>query len=63
LSDEQILNGTIAILSCDWRELDPGETLRFFALRLSDVKLIMSRPQQMIAQARTSHSCGSCRRS
>jgi hypothetical protein len=50
LSDEQILNETIAMPSYDWRELDPGENLRFFALRLGDVKLIMSTPQQIIPQ-------------
>jgi NitT/TauT family transport system substrate-binding protein len=34
----------------DWRELDPEETLRFFALRLAEAKLITSTPQQLIAQ-------------
>jgi len=48
LSDEQVLNETIATISYDWRELDPEETLRFFALRLGDVKLIKSTPQQII---------------
>jgi NitT/TauT family transport system substrate-binding protein len=36
--------------SYDWRELDPEETLRFFALRFGDVKLIKSTPQQIIFQ-------------
>ena len=47
---EDILNETIAMPSYDWREYDPEETLRFFALRLGDVKLIKSTPQQIIAQ-------------
>lgn len=50
LSDEQIIYETIAMPSYDWRELDPEETLRFFALRLGDVKLITRTPQQIIAQ-------------
>ncbi|MDP9275167.1 MAG: hypothetical protein M3O99_06200 [Chloroflexota bacterium] len=50
MSDEEILNETIAMPSYDWRELDAGQTLRFFALLLGDVKLIMSTPQQIIAQ-------------
>jgi NitT/TauT family transport system substrate-binding protein len=48
LSDEQILSETIAMPSYNWRELDPEDTLRFFALRLGDVKLIKSTPQQII---------------
>lgn len=50
VSNEQILIDTIAMPSYDWREFDPEETLRFFALRLGDVKLIKSTPQQIIAQ-------------
>jgi len=45
-----IVNEVIRDLSYDWRELDPEETLRFFALRLADAKLITSTPQQLIAQ-------------
>jgi NitT/TauT family transport system substrate-binding protein len=48
--DEDILMDTTAMVSYDWREFDPEETLRFFALRLGDVKLIKSTPQQIIAQ-------------
>lgn len=47
---EQVLSDTIAMLSYDWREFDPEETIRFFALKLADVKLITSTPQQIIAQ-------------
>jgi len=33
-----------------WREYDPEETLRFYALRLHEVGLIKSTPQQIIAE-------------
>jgi NitT/TauT family transport system substrate-binding protein len=49
-TNEDIVNETIRDLSYDWRELDPEETLRVFALRLADAKLITSKPQQIIAQ-------------
>ena len=49
-TDEDITNEVIRDLSYDWREFDPEETLRFFALRLGDAKLIKSTPQQIIAQ-------------
>jgi len=45
-----ILTDTTAMVSYDWREYDPEETLRFFALRLGEVKLIKSTAQQIIAQ-------------
>lgn len=48
LSNEQVLSETIAMISYDWRELDPEDTLRFFALKLGSVKLIKSTPQQII---------------
>jgi NitT/TauT family transport system substrate-binding protein len=48
--DLEILTDATAMVSYDWREFDPEETLRFFALRLGDVKLIKSTPQQVIAQ-------------
>ena len=47
---EQILSDTIAMPSYDWREFDPEETMRFFALKLAEVKLITSTPQQIVAQ-------------
>jgi NitT/TauT family transport system substrate-binding protein len=49
-TDEDITNEVIRDLSYDWRELDPEETLRFFALRLADAKLIKGTPQEIIAQ-------------
>jgi NitT/TauT family transport system substrate-binding protein len=48
--DEATTNEIIKDLSYDWREFDPEETLRFFALRLADAKLIKSTPQQIISQ-------------
>ena len=44
------MNEVIHDLSYDWRELDPEETLRFFAVRLADAKLVKSTSQQIIAQ-------------
>ena len=38
-NEEDITNEVIRDLSYDWRDLDPEETLRFFALRLADAKL------------------------
>ena len=34
-----------------WREVDPEDTLRFFALRLYEVGMIKSTPQKIIAQS------------
>jgi NitT/TauT family transport system substrate-binding protein len=36
--------------SFDWREYEPEETVRFFALRLADAKLVKKSPQQIIAE-------------
>jgi NitT/TauT family transport system substrate-binding protein len=33
-----------------WREDDPEETVRFYALRLHEVGIMKSSPQKMIAQ-------------
>ena len=33
-----------------WREYDPEDTLRFYALRLQEAGLIQSTPQKIIAQ-------------
>jgi NitT/TauT family transport system substrate-binding protein len=49
-ADESITTETMAMCTYDWRDLDPEETLRFFALRLAEAKLITSSPQQLIAQ-------------
>jgi NitT/TauT family transport system substrate-binding protein len=33
-----------------WREYDPEDTVRFFALRLHEVGMIKSSPQKLIVQ-------------
>jgi NitT/TauT family transport system substrate-binding protein len=33
-----------------WRQFDPEDTLRFFALRLREVDMIRSTPQEIIAE-------------
>ena len=49
-ADESLVRETMAMCTYNWRELDPEESLRFFALRLAESKLITSTPQQLIAQ-------------
>ena len=44
------LNTMTAIPYGKWREYDPEDTLRFYALRLREVGMIKSNPQQIIAQ-------------
>jgi len=48
--DESIVTDTMAMCTYNWAELDPEDTLRFFALRLADVRLITSTPQQIITR-------------
>jgi NitT/TauT family transport system substrate-binding protein len=48
--DESIVTETMAMCTYNWRELDPEDTLRFFALQLANVGLITSTPQQIIAR-------------
>ena len=33
-----------------WRDFDPEDTVRFYALRMNEVELIKSSPQKIIAQ-------------
>ena len=33
-----------------WRDYDPEDTLRFYALRLNEIGMIKSSPQKIIAQ-------------
>ena len=33
-----------------WREFDPEDTVRFYALRLEEVGMIKSTPQEIIAE-------------
>jgi NitT/TauT family transport system substrate-binding protein len=44
-----LLYEAIKDLPYQWRDYDPEESLRFFALRLADGKLIKKTPQQIIA--------------
>ena len=39
-----------------WREWDPNDTLRFYALRLDEAGLIKSSPQKIIADGTDWHS-------
>jgi NitT/TauT family transport system substrate-binding protein len=43
-----VLFETIEMLSYDWREYDPEETMRFYAQRLLDIKAIKKSPQQIM---------------
>ena len=47
--DESIVTDTMAMCTYNWRELDPEDTLRFFALQLANVGLVTSTPHQIIA--------------
>ncbi len=47
--DPKILLEAIKDLPYDWREYDPTETLRFYALRFADAKLLKKTPTQIIA--------------
>jgi NitT/TauT family transport system substrate-binding protein len=49
-NEVEIVSEVIRDLSFDWRDIDPEETLRFFALRLADANLVKSTSQQIIAQ-------------
>jgi NitT/TauT family transport system substrate-binding protein len=44
-----ILFETIKALPYDWRAYDPAESLRFYALRLADAKLLKKTPSQILA--------------
>jgi NitT/TauT family transport system substrate-binding protein len=44
-----ILFETIKGLPYDWRAYDPAESLRFYALRLADAKLLKKTPSQILA--------------
>jgi NitT/TauT family transport system substrate-binding protein len=46
-----------------WREYDPEDTVRFYALRLHEVGMLKSSPQKIIAQAPTGASSTSSRKS
>jgi NitT/TauT family transport system substrate-binding protein len=44
------LQGLKEIPYAMWREYDPEDTVRFFALRLHEIGMITSSPQKLIAQ-------------
>ena len=46
---EGLIYDVIKDMSFDWREYDPEETMRFFALRLGDARLIRKTAAQVIA--------------
>ncbi len=46
--DESLTIETMAMCKYNWRDLDPEETLRFFALRLAAAKLIKSTAREII---------------
>jgi NitT/TauT family transport system substrate-binding protein len=48
---ETLIVDTMALYRYGWRDLDPEGTIRFFALRLGEAKLIKSTPQPLIAHA------------
>lgn len=47
---ERLISDTIADLSYDWRDHEPGDTIRFYALRLAEADLVKKSPQQLIAE-------------
>lgn len=49
-TDGQLMLAAIKDLPYPWREYDPAETVRFFALRLADAKLLKKTPAQILAQ-------------
>lgn len=46
---EQVVSDTIKDMSYEWRAYDPEDTVRFYALQMSDAKLITKTPQEIIA--------------
>jgi NitT/TauT family transport system substrate-binding protein len=38
-----------------WRDLDPEDTLRFYTLRMKELGIIKSTPQQLIARGADFH--------
>ena len=48
---ESTLDGITGVSYTAWREFDPEDTMRFYALRLRDAGLVKSTPDQLIARA------------
>ena len=47
--EESLVLAAMNMCKYNWRDVEPEETVRFFALRLADAKVIKSTPQQLIA--------------
>jgi NitT/TauT family transport system substrate-binding protein len=45
-----------------WREYDPEDTVRFYALRLHEAGMIKSSPQKLIAQGTDGRFCNELRK-
>ena len=52
---DQALDGISAVSYAAWREFDPEDTLRFYALRLREAGLVKSTPDELIARATDWH--------
>ena len=50
LTTEQLIYDVMKDQSFEWRDFDPEDTVRFFALRLADAKLVKKTPTQIIAE-------------
>jgi NitT/TauT family transport system substrate-binding protein len=48
-TDAKLMLEAITPLKYPWREYDPAESLRYFALKLADAKLVKKTPSQIIA--------------
>ena len=48
--EESLVVETMGMCAYNWRDLEPDDTLRFFALRLAQARMITSTPQKLIAQ-------------
>jgi NitT/TauT family transport system substrate-binding protein len=46
--DESLVKAAMDMCKYNWRDVEPTETLRFFALRLAEAKVITSTPQKII---------------
>jgi len=49
--DEGLIDGIHAPSYASWRDFDPEDTMRFYALRLRDAGLVKSTPDELIARA------------
>jgi NitT/TauT family transport system substrate-binding protein len=47
---DQVLEGITGVSHAAWREFDPEDTIRFYALRLREAGLVRSTPDELIAR-------------